>query len=46
MGMEREESLTSVEAARLIEWLTAHGHTAEEANACIIYMAYGDKMAK
>ena len=28
-------SMTATEAARLIEWLESHGHTAEEATECI-----------
>lgn len=36
-----ESSLTAIEAARLIEWLTANGHTAEEALECIKYIAAG-----
>ena len=33
--------MTAKETARLIEWLMAHGHTAEEAAECIKYIAYG-----
>lgn len=36
-----EHSLTAVEAARLIDWLIAKGHTAEEATECIKYIATG-----
>jgi len=31
--------MTATEAARLIEWLENHGHTAEEATDCIKYIA-------
>lgn len=34
-----EQSMTATEASRLIDWLIAHGHTAEEANECIKYIA-------
>ena len=36
-----ECSMTATEAARLIDWLTAHGHTAEDATECIKYIATG-----
>ena len=32
-------SMTATEAARLIEWLESHGHTAEDATECIKYIA-------
>ena len=31
--------MTTKEIGRLIEWLKANGHTAEEANHCIKYIA-------
>lgn len=34
-----EQSMTATETARLIDWLIAHGHTAEEATQCIRYIA-------
>lgn len=34
-----EQGMTATETARLIEWLEAHGHTAEEAIECIKYIA-------
>ena len=34
-----EQSMTAAEAARLIDWLKEHGHTAEEAVECIKYIA-------
>lgn len=34
-----ESSMTATEAARLIDWLIAHGHTAEDATECIKYIA-------
>lgn len=37
--MEGENSMTATETARLIEWLMAHGHSAEEAIECIKYIA-------
>ena len=37
--MEGELSMTAIEAARLIDWLTENGHTAEEANQCIKFVA-------
>lgn len=38
--MESEEmSMTATETARLIEWLEAHGHSADEATDCIMYIA-------
>lgn len=36
-----EHSMTAVEAARLIDWLKANGHSAEEATECIKYIATG-----
>lgn len=36
-----EQSMTAVEAARLIDWLKANGHSAEEATECIKYIATG-----
>lgn len=41
-----ECSLTATEAARLIDWLKEHGHTAEEATECIKYIATGTKQSK
>lgn len=41
-----EQSMTATEAARLIDWLKEHGHTAEEANECIKYIATGLKQEK
>nr|DAU73732.1 MAG TPA: hypothetical protein [Bacteriophage sp.] len=41
-----EYSMTATEAARLIDWLTAHGHTAEDATECIKYIATGAKQGK
>ena len=32
-------SMTAPETARLIDWLIANGHTAEEAMQCIKYIA-------
>lgn len=37
--MEEDGSMTAIEAARLIDWLLANGHTAEEATQCIKYIA-------
>lgn len=37
--MKGDESMTATEAARLIDWLMAHGHTAEEATQCIKFIA-------
>lgn len=34
-----EYSMTAKEAARLIDWLIANGHTHEQATACIKYIA-------
>jgi hypothetical protein len=36
-----EQSMTVTEAARLIDWLKANGHSAEEAIKCIKYIAAG-----
>jgi len=36
-----EQSMTTNETARLIDWLLTHGHTAEEATECIKYIASG-----
>ena len=41
-----EQSMTAVEAARLIDWLKANGHTAEEATECIKYIASGIQQDK
>lgn len=35
------QSMTATEAARLIDWLKANGHSAEEATECIKYIATG-----
>lgn len=37
------ESMTTAEMARLADWLTEHGHSAEEAIECIKYIASGVK---
>ena len=37
--MKDGDSMTATEAARLIEWLEAHGHTAQESTECIKYIA-------
>lgn len=43
-GKQMEEcSLTATETVRLIDWLIAHGHTAEEATECIKYIANQSK---
>ena len=34
-----EHSMTAKEAARLIDWLIANGHSAEDATECITYIA-------
>ena len=34
-----EHSMTAKEAAQLIDWLIAHGHSAEDATECIKYIA-------
>lgn len=44
-GME-ECSLTATEAARLIDWLESHGHTAQDATECIKYIATGTQQSK
>ena len=41
-----EHSLTATETARLIDWLIAKGHTAEEATECIKYIATGTQQDK
>ena len=41
-----EYSMTATEAARLIDWLATHGHTAEEATECIKYIATGIQQEK
>lgn len=35
------EHMTATEAARLIDWLKANGHSAEDATDCIKYIATG-----
>ena len=42
-GKGMEHSLTATEAARLIDWLIEHGHSAEDATQCIKYIATGIK---
>lgn len=44
--MKGDESLTATETARLIDWLIANGHTAEEATQCIKYIAGAPAPAK
>lgn len=34
-----EHSMTAKEVSRLIDWLIAHGHSAEDATECIKYIA-------
>ena len=41
-----ECSLTATEAARLIDWLTSHGQTAEDATEGIKYIATGSQQGK
>lgn len=41
-----EQSMTATETARLIDWLIARGHTAEEATECIKYIATGTQPGK
>lgn len=36
-----DQSMTATETARLIDWLIANGHTAEDAMECIKYIATG-----
>ncbi len=36
-----EASLTAIEAARLIDWLIANGHSEKEATECIKFIATG-----
>lgn len=38
-----DETMSTVETARLIDWLIAHGHTAEDATDCIKYIANPSK---
>ena len=38
---DMRDDMTTKEIARLIDWLQEHGHTAEEAAACIKYIAIG-----
>lgn len=35
------DEMNAKEAARLIDWLKEHGHTADEAAECIKYIANG-----
>lgn len=36
---EGDVSMTAMETARLIDWLVANGHSAEDATKCIKYIA-------
>lgn len=36
-----EHSMTAIEAARLIDWLIANGHSEKEATECIKFIATG-----
>lgn len=38
-----ETSMTAIEAARLIDWLIANGHSEKEATECIKFIATGIK---
>ena len=38
---EQMDEMNAKEAARLIDWLKEHGHTADEAAECIKYIANG-----
>ena len=37
--MKGDENLPAMETVRLIDWLIANGHTAEQAAECIKYIA-------
>lgn len=41
-----EHSMTAIEAARLIDWLTANGHSEKEATECIKFIATGIQQTK
>ena len=41
-----EQSMTAVEAARMIDWLKANGHSAEDAADCIKYIATGTRQTQ
>ena len=41
-----ETSMTAIEAARLIDWLIANGHSEKEATECIKYIATGIQQNK
>ena len=41
-----EFSLSAIEAARLIDWLIANGHNADDAVECIKYIATGTQQDK
>ncbi len=44
--MKGDESMTATETARLMEWLTSNGHTAEQAIQCVRYIAGMPEPAK
>ena len=35
--------MTSAETARLFDWLLEHGFTADQANECLHFIAFGTK---
>lgn len=40
-GEDMHRDMSAKEIARLIDWLISNGHTAEQANECIKFIAYG-----
>ena len=45
-SMKGDESMTAAETSRLIDWLTANGHSSEQAIQCIKYIAGTQEPAK
>lgn len=41
-----EESMSAIEASRLIDWLKANGHSDKDATDCIKYIATGVQQSK
>ena len=41
-----EQSMTATEAARLIDWLLANGHSEKDATECIKYIATGVRQSQ
>lgn len=44
--MDKDMSMTAKEAARMADWMEAHGHTAEEVIECMKYITGTEEPSK